>query len=464
MSKLHEIQHRNMLMIKLVWSFYIIAVAVNLIVDKNAYVLNPPVGLLLGVVLTFLIMRRIAPEATMLLLITALYTFFLFLTIKHPFVVNMIFLGMLPMITLLYMNLKATLLSAILYMVTSSYLFLMKHDDLFPGTEKTDVVYFIIYGLFACTFAVLFTKLMQSIWRGAQQNARQLGHVLDSVDIATWTLDLKEDSVLISEGISQITGYPVEHFRTSYLALTGIVIPEDQYLIAQAQKELLINQRSVTIECRIQRVDGYYRWVQVRGTPHHNDYGHLERLDGVIIDITERKQLEDRVAYLAYHDELTTLPKRTLFNMQFERCIEEGITKLTVLFIDLDNFKEINDAYGHSAGDMLLKEIAGRLTVVIRDSDMVCRLGGDEFLLLLVGSDARDASRVAERIIESLSRPFYYMGRSLIATPSIGICAYEGGPCDLDSMIRRADEAMYEAKREGRNQYSIFTEISEIAR
>ncbi|MBU5670782.1 sensor domain-containing diguanylate cyclase [Paenibacillus brevis] len=464
MSKLQETQRRNMLMIKLVWGFYIITVAVNLIVDQSVYVLNPPVGLLLGVVLTFLIMRRIAPEATMLLLITALYTFLLLLTIKHPFVVNMIFLGLLPMITLLYMNLKATLLSGTLYTVTSSYLFLLKHDDLFPGADKTDVVYFMIYGVFACAFSILFTKFVQSIWKGAQQNARQLGHVLDSVDIATWTLDMNEDSVLVSEGITQITGYPAEHFRTSYLALTGIVIPEDQYLIAQAQKELLINKRSVTIECRIQRVDGYYRWIQVRGTPHYNDYGHLERLDGVIIDITERKQLEDRVAYLAYHDELTTLPKRALFNMQFERCIEEGISKLTVLFIDLDNFKEVNDAYGHSAGDMLLKEIAGRLSGIIRDSDMVCRLGGDEFLLLLVGSDARDASRVAERIIESLSRPFYYMGCSLIATPSIGICAYEGGPCDLDSMIRRADEAMYEAKREGRNQYSIFTEITEIAR
>lgn len=274
---------------------------------------------------------------------------------------------------------------------------------------------------------------------------------------------MSADSVLISEGISQITGYPAEHFRSSYLALTGIVISEDQYLIIQAQKELLIHKRSITIECRIQRADGYYRWVQARGTPYYNDVGHLVRLDGVIIDITERKQLEDRVAYLAYHDELTTLPKRTLFNMQFERYIEEGISKLTIMFIDLDNFKEVNDAYGHSAGDMLLKEIAGRLSAVIRESDMVCRLGGDEFLLMLVGSDAQDASGVAERIIQSLSRPFYYMGSSLLATPSIGICAYEGGPCDLDSMIRRADGAMYEAKREGRNQYSVFNGITEFA-
>lgn len=464
MSKMQETQRRNILMIKLVWGFYIIAAAVNLIVEQKVYVLNPPVSLLLGAILTFLIIRRIAPEAMMLVLITSQYAFLLLLTLKHPFVVNMIFLGLVPMITLLYMNLKATLLSGILYTATSSYLFLMKHNELFPGTEKTDIVYFIIYGLFACVFSILFTRFLQSIWSGAQQNARQLDHVLNSVDIATWTFDLKEGSVFISEGITQITGYPTEHFQTSYLALTGIVIPEDQYLIAQAERELLINKRSVTIECRIQRVDGYYRWIQVRITPLYYDNGHLERLDGVIIDITERKQLEERVAYLAYHDELTSLPKRALFNMQFERYIEEGISKLTVLFIDLDNFKEVNDAYGHRAGDMLLKEIAGRLSVLIRDSDMVCRLGGDEFLLLLAGSDAQDASRVAERIIESLSRPFYYMGRALIATPSIGICAYEGGQRDLDSMIRRADEAMYEAKREGRNQYFIFNEITEIAR
>lgn len=463
MGKLQDVQHRNALMIKLLWCFYAIALGVNFIVDKSIYVLDPPVGLVLGVILTFLITRRIAPEITMFLIIAAMYIFMLTLSLKYPFSVNMVFLGLIPMITLIYMDIRAALVSGLLYTLSSVYLFLVQHDKLFPGADMTDFTYFIIYGLFACAFSVLFTKFTRSLWKRAQQSSHQLGNILDNVDIATWTLDLSEGRVMVSEGITQITGYPVEHFKGDFYTLTDMVIPEDQYLVAQAQKELLFNKRSVTIECRIQRIDGHYRWVQIRGTPLYNDFGHFERLDGVIIDITERKQLEERVAYLAYHDELTSLPKRSLFNMQFERYLDEGMSKLTVLFIDLDNFKEVNDAYGHSAGDMLLKEIAGRLSAEIRDTDMVCRLGGDEFLLLLAGSDARDATRVAERIIDSLSRPFYYMGHSLIATPSIGICMYEGGPCDLDGMIRKADEAMYEAKREGRNQYSVFTGLMENA-
>lgn len=136
MTELQQIQHRNMLMIKLFWFFNIIAIAVNSIVDESTYALSLPLGLLLGVALTFLVTRQIAPYATMLLLVTALYTFLLFLTLKHAFAGNMILLGLIPMFTLLYMNLKATLLSGFLYLVTSSTLFLLKQEDLFPDMEK----------------------------------------------------------------------------------------------------------------------------------------------------------------------------------------------------------------------------------------------------------------------------------------------------------------------------------------
>ncbi|MDN4066267.1 sensor domain-containing diguanylate cyclase [Paenibacillus vini] len=463
MNRMQEIHRRNVLMLKLLWGFYLISLAVNLIVDQSIYVLYPPVGLTLGVVLLLLVASRRVPELAMFLMIASLYVFLLTLTLKYPYLVNFIFLGLIPLFTLLYLDIRAVLLSGILYLSTSTYMFIMLHKEMFSGVDRSDIAYVIIFGVFTTVFSLFFTKFTRSLWLKAEQSGNQLSNILENAEIATWSYHLSRSVMQLSEGIIHITGMPAESFEGDYRLLTDIVLPEDKARIMQAQKEMVLDKRSITIECRIVRIDGEYRWVQIRGNPYFNGMGHLERLAGVIIDITERKRLEEQVEHLAYHDELTGLPNRAMFNMRFEQYINEGTSHLTIMFIDLDNFKDVNDAFGHSAGDMLLKGIAGRLAGHIRDTDMVCRLGGDEFLLLLTHSDSTHASKVAERIISSLSNPFHYQGYPLIATPSIGICVYEGGPCDLDQLIREADEAMYEAKREGRNRYFIHSALSSMS-
>ncbi|RCX16714.1 PAS domain S-box-containing protein/diguanylate cyclase (GGDEF)-like protein [Fontibacillus phaseoli] len=462
MNRVQEIHRRNVLMLKLLWSFYLISLLVNLIVDKSIYVLYPPVGLLLGIGLLVLVASRRVPEFAMFLMVASLYVFLLSLTLKYPYLVNFIFLGLIPLFTLLYLDFRAVLLSGILYLATAIYMFYTLHDEMFAAVERSDIVYIITFGLFSTAFSLFFTKFTKSLWLKAEKTGDQLSSILQNVEIATWSYNLSDGIMRLSEGIVHISGRPLEAFKGDYRILTDIVLPADKPLIMQAQKEMVLDKRSIVTECRIVHQDGEYRWTQIRGNPYFNELGHLERLEGVIIDITERKRLEEQVEYLAYHDELTGLPNRVLFNMRFDQYIHEGTSLLTIMFIDLDNFKEVNDAFGHSAGDLLLKEIAGRLSAHIRDTDMVCRLGGDEFLLLLSHSDARHASKVAERIIASLSSPFHYQGYPLVATPSIGVCVYEGGPCDLDQLIREADEAMYEAKREGRNRYFINSASSGV--
>ncbi|MEF2966830.1 sensor domain-containing diguanylate cyclase [Paenibacillus sp. M1] len=455
MNRMQDIHRRNVLMLKLLGCFFLVALAVNLIVDKSIYVLYPPVGLALGIGLLLLVGSRRVPELSMLLMIASLYVFLLTLSIHYPYLVNFLFLGLIPLFTLLYLDLRAVVFSGVLYLGTALYLFNSLHQEMFPGVENSDMVYLIVFGVFTTVFSLFFTRFTKGLWLKAEQSEIQLSSILENVEIATWSYDLSSGRIQLSEGIVHICGMPARAFGGDYRVLAELVVPEDRHRIIQAQKEMVLDKRSVTTECQFISRDGEYRWAQVRGTPFFNELGHLERLEGVIIDITERKRLEQQVEHLAYHDELTGLPNRALFNMRFDQYIHEGTACLTIMFIDLDNFKEVNDAFGHSAGDLLLKEIAGRLSRHIRDTDMVCRLGGDEFLLLLSHSDVTHASKVAERIISSLSEPFYYQGYPLIATPSIGVCVHNGGPCDLDELIREADEAMYEAKREGRNQYFV---------
>jgi diguanylate cyclase (GGDEF)-like protein/PAS domain S-box-containing protein len=179
-------------------------------------------------------------------------------------------------------------------------------------------------------------------------------------------------------------------------------------------------------------------------------------------EIVERRQAEARVHHMAYHDSLTGLPNRALLTDRLERAMlaaQRGGTRLAVMFIDLDRFKTINDSLGHLTGDHLLREVASRLCRAVRMSDTVARLGGDEFVVLVPGVHAADECRqIGDKIIEALSAPFPFEGRSLHISPSIGICLYPEDGADVEALMRNADAAMYHAKASGRNNYQFFTQ------
>lgn len=171
--------------------------------------------------------------------------------------------------------------------------------------------------------------------------------------------------------------------------------------------------------------------------------------------------LEEHVQWLANFDVLTRLPNRALLTYRIELALstaQRSHAHLAVMFLDLDHFKNVNDALGHQVGDVLLKEVAQRLKSAVREQDTVSRQGGDEFILVLPDTDADGAARVAEKLLEVIAQPCQIEQYEQVITPSIGIAIYPGDGEDVESLFKRSDVAMYRAKRDGRNNYRFFTQ------
>lgn len=181
---------------------------------------------------------------------------------------------------------------------------------------------------------------------------------------------------------------------------------------------------------------------------------------GIVRDITERKLVEEKLAYFAHHDYLTELPNRILFLNRLEHATllaKRNNYKVAVLFLDLDGFKKVNDTLGHDAGDRLLKEVSARLKETIRASDMVARVGGDEFTFILINIGSyENAALMANKIIAALSNPFKLKGQQCHVGGSIGISLYPDDAQDTEMLIRQADEAMYLVKQSGKNAHKFY--------
>ena len=180
------------------------------------------------------------------------------------------------------------------------------------------------------------------------------------------------------------------------------------------------------------------------------------------LEIERHQESERNLSYLARHDPLTHLPNRMLANELIEQALrsaERQDSKLALLFVDLDNFKDINDSMGHAAGDDFLKQVADRLRAAVRKGDIVCRQGGDEFLVGLVDVNVSDdISGIAEHLLAGIAQPFVVRDSEILASCSIGIAVYPHDGTDFEDLLRHADLAMYEAKASGRNTYRFFNE------
>jgi len=188
----------------------------------------------------------------------------------------------------------------------------------------------------------------------------------------------------------------------------------------------------------------------------------------IFADITERKEAEARMQHIAQHDSLTGLPNRLALLMRLGQLLPEARRhewKVGIMFIDLDRFKIINDTLGHQVGDELLREVACRLSSVVRETDFVARLGGDEFVVILPGiANPADTALVASKIVNALSTPIEAEGHELHTSPSIGISLFPDDGPDGDSILKNADTAMYHAKSAGRNNYQFFAaDMNQIA-
>jgi diguanylate cyclase (GGDEF)-like protein/PAS domain S-box-containing protein len=207
------------------------------------------------------------------------------------------------------------------------------------------------------------------------------------------------------------------------------------------------------------RKDGRNFPVEYSSTPVTKD-GKVSGAVVIFQDVTARKQAEEKIWQLAYHDALTGLPNRKLFSDRLGIALAQAQRtrkEIGIAMLDLDNFKEMNDTLGHDTGDLLLKAIAERLRSSLRKGDTVARFGGDEFVLILLDlKGIEDTIQVAQKILDSFHKPFITSTHQLLLTASIGINVYPKDGTDEDVLLRNADKAMYQAKQSGRNQYKLY--------
>lgn len=227
-------------------------------------------------------------------------------------------------------------------------------------------------------------------------------------------------------------------------------------------KNIFETMTQQTCELRLQKKDGAIFHAQLECLPvkENKDKDHDIRLRIAISDITERKRMEETIKNMAYHDVLTDLPNRALFADHLNLAISQSARSgnlAAVLYLDLDNFKTINDSLGHSIGDQLLKAAANRLKSCLRKSDTVARLGGDEYVILLPSTaHAKDVVVTVTKIISAFQEPFFINEHKLHVTVSAGISLYPFDGKDDETLLKNADAAMYKAKEQGKNSFQFY--------
>lgn len=243
------------------------------------------------------------------------------------------------------------------------------------------------------------------------------------------------------------------------LGLMNFLGPEYRQDFAHLLAAVLQGQ-SERMEFEIIGKRGTHRWLDSHVAPLRDGSGNIIGLVGVTRDISDRKMTEQRLAHLAHHDALTGLPNRTLINDRLQQAVAKARraqSHLALMFLDLDNFKPVNDNLGHDVGDELLKMVATRLLESVRASDTVARIGGDEFVVLLQEIEKhQDATVVAEKILAALRQSFEIAGNTIHISTSIGIASYPEHGGDEKLLLINADIAMYHAKKNGRNNFSFY--------
>jgi len=275
-------------------------------------------------------------------------------------------------------------------------------------------------------------------------------------------------SIYHSPKCYDITGYAPEEYHNDPFLWITMVHQDDRELVTSFLNNIFAGKCCAPIRHRIRHKNGSERWllnscsVQMTGSGGMHT---ISRLDGFILDITELKLAEENIFFLAHHDPLTGLPNRSTLQVRIGQVLSvarKAQRNIALLFLDIDDFKQINDSMGHDVGDRFLQSVAGRLKDCTRSCDIVARLGGDEFVMVLWDCGAEEATVVAKKIV---SAGFSIQGSSAAANSSIGISLFPQDGTDYLTLVKNADIAMYHAKKAGGKGFQFFThKLNELAR
>jgi len=311
-----------------------------------------------------------------------------------------------------------------------------------------------VVSAFAFVTNITGLKLAEGALIEAKERMEQLYRVIPS---AIFTVDKGGIVNSFNKKAEEITGYTAEEVIGNRCTVFALEPCTNKCGLFSGNFKAPVQAK----ECTIKRKDGEIRTILKNADLFKDANGNI--LGGVesFEDITERKQTEKMLNYMAYYDSLTSLPNRMLLNDRLTLALSyahRNKEMLAVMFLDLDNFKTINDTLGHTIGDKLLQSVSRRLSGCLREGDTIARLGGDEFVLLLPQiQHEEDAAKVAKKVLESLKPPFSYEGQDLHVTTSIGISLYPHDGKDVQTLLKNADAALYRAKEEGKNNYQLYT-------
>lgn len=301
--------------------------------------------------------------------------------------------------------------------------------------------------------------LAQDMTRAYENTTRQTRALLDSLPDPAWLSDRQQCLIAVNDAYARACGKPADTLPGQTVA--AIWPAEAAEPLVRQDTLALSEQRQQRRTDTQQLADGEIRHFEFISTPVLDERGELTGVAGVARDITQLHQDQERIRYLAEHDQLTRLPNRSMLADLMSQALALTFgtqAEVALMFLDLDHFKNVNDTLGHEIGDQLLREAAQRLSRSLDARDTVSRQGGDEFAMLIqgYGSPSRLAS-IAQRLIDALGEPFMVAGHELRVGASIGISTYPEDGKDIGSLLKNADTAMYQAKAAGGNAYRFFT-------
>ncbi len=298
----------------------------------------------------------------------------------------------------------------------------------------------------------------QKVENALRKNRHQLKDFLDSAHDLIQSVSPDGHFLYVNRAWMKTLGYTKKEIST--LNFADVIHPDHRIAALETFQRAMNDEPVSAVEAVFQTkggkaitVEGSFRCQSERGT--------VIAIQALFRDVTERKRWEETLEHQARHDSLTGLPNRTLLRDRLHDMLSRAPWRksgLAVLFLDLDRFKTINDTLGHAVGDLLLKEVAVRLTSVVRYGDTVARLGGDEFVVMLADvAQPHDVVGVTQKILEVLSKPFLFDGHELSVSTSIGVSLYPADGEDPDVLLKNADAALYQAKEQGRNNCQYYS-------